>query len=192
MPGAPAISPDTRTKYLLYAAIAGAGLWIVTELLEMRAAGGHSPVSLWLTTIWHPILALGFWGLHKLQSPASNTLSLVATALVSIALLAFAPLSVMFLYSGAASLDAFVQQRLYFQVAGLLMVIGIVLFGAAMIRTGYYASWMGYGVLAALLLVVIRMMGQFPELLQHAGFIGLSLIIVGMALTGLRTLRAPA
>lgn len=179
-------------KYQLYAAIVGASLWILTELLEMRAPGGHTPLSLWVTTIWHPILALGFWGLHRGQSPARSPLSLIATSLVIVGLLVFAPLSVMFLYSKAVTLDTFVQQRPLFLAAGLLTVIGVALFGVASIRARHYPTWMGCGILAALLLVVIKTAGKLPEPVQHAGFIMLSLIIISMARFELRASRPHA
>ena len=179
-------------KYQLYAAIVGASLWILTEILEMRAPVGHTPLSLWVTTIWHPILALGFWGLHQGQSPTRSPLSLIATSLVIVGLLVFAPLSVMFLYSKAVTLDTFMQQRPVFLVAGLLTVVGVVLFSLGIIRDRHYPTWTAYGILAALLLVVIKNAGKLPELVQHAGFIMLSLIIISMARFELRTLRPHA
>jgi hypothetical protein len=179
-------SVKQNSPLALYAALAGASLWILTEILEMLAPTGHTALSLWLTTIWHPVLALGFWGLHKAQSSGKNTFSLVATIVVMTGLLAFAPLSVMYLHSGTDSFDAFIQQRPYFVAAGFLMAIGLVLFAAAMIRSRYYPAWMAYGVIGAFVLTAMKRLGGFPELLQHTGFILLSLIIIGMAAIALR------
>ena len=169
----------------LYAAVIGASLWIVTEILEMRSPVGHTPVSLWLTTMWHPFVAAGFWGLHKAQSPRKNTLSLAATILVMIGFIAFAPLSVLFLNSGESSLDAFTQERPFFAVAKLLVAIGILLFSAAIIRSRYYPAWMAYGLAGAFLLVLIKNALGLPETLQHAGFIILSLMIISMVVTAM-------
>ena len=155
----------------------------------MLAPAGHTPLSLWLTTSWHPVIAAGFWGLHKAQSPGKNSLSLVATVVVMIAFLAFAPLSVMFLNSGEASIDAFVEQRPFFKAAGLLMIVGLVLFAVAVLRSRYYHAWMAWGVIAAFVLVAMKTAGGLSELLQHVGFIILSLIVIAMATTALRKPR---
>jgi hypothetical protein len=161
----------------------------MTEILEMLAPAGYTPLSLWMTTIWHPIIAAGFWGLHKAQSPGRNTLSLAATVVVMIAFLAFAPLSVMFLDSGEASIEAFVEQRPLFKAAGFMMIAGLVLFAVAVIRSRYYPAWMAWGVITAVVLVAIKTAGGFPESLQHAGFILLSLMVIAMAMTALRNPR---
>lgn len=155
----------------------------------MLAPAGHTPFSLWMTTIWHPIIAAGFWGLHKAQSPGTNNLSLSATVVVMIAFIAFAPLSVMFLNSGEASIEAFLEQRPFFKAAGFLMIIGLVLFATAVIRSRYYPAWMAWGVISAVALVAVKTAGGFPELMQHAGFILLSLMVIGMALTAMRKTR---
>ena len=176
----------------LYAAVIGAGLWIVTEILEMRSPAGHTPVSLWLTTIWHPLVAAGFWGLHKAQSPGRNTLSLAAAILVIVGFVAFAPLSVLFLDSGEPSLDAFTEKRPFFVVAGLVIAIGILLFSAATIRSRYYPAWMAYGMAGAFVLVLIKKAFGLPEAWQHAGFILLSLIIISMVVTAVTDRRSKA
>jgi hypothetical protein len=100
----------------------------------------------------------------------------------------FVPLSVMFLYSKAVTLDTFMQQRPFFLVAGLLTIVGVVLFSLAIIRARHCPTWTAYGILAALLLVVIKNAGKLPELVQHAGFIMRSLIIISMARFKLRAL----
>lgn len=168
-------------KNLLYAALLGAALWILTEVLEMASAKGSTPLSLWLTTLWHPILALGFWGLHKRQFPAKNVLSLAGAILLILSLLAFAPVSILILYSEVNTFSEFLEQNPGFQVAGLASVAGYILFGIAVIRSRFYPGWMGYALIGAMLLSVVQTFGGLPDVVQHVAFIALSLVVVGMA-----------
>lgn len=168
-------------KNLLYAAILGASLWIISEFLEMGSDKGSTPLSLWMTSIWHPILALGFWGLHKSQSPGKNTLSLIGVVLLIISFLVFAPVSIMILNSPVNSFSEFMEEHPFFQLFGLASVAGYILFGIAMIRTRYFPGWMGYCIIAAFLLGMAQAFAHLPELVQHVAFIGASLIIISMA-----------
>lgn len=58
---------------------------------------------------------------------------------------------------------------------------GYILFGIAMIRTRYYPGWMGYGIIATLLLSMAQAFAHLPELVQHVAYITASLIIISMA-----------
>lgn len=176
-------------KTLLYAAILGAGLWIITEVLEMASPTGSTTLSLWMTTLWHPILALGFWGLHKSQAREKNTLSLVGALLIILSFLVFAPASLIMINASIDSFSAFLQQYPVYQVVGLVSLIGNLLFGIAMIRTRFYPAWMGFSFLLALLLGMVQNFAQLPEVVQHIAFIWMSIVIINMAFFGLYKLR---
>jgi len=174
-------------KTLLYAAILAASLWILTEFLEMASPEGFTPLSMWLTTLWHPILALGFWGLHKSQSPKRNRLSLIGVLLLILSFIAFAPVSLMILNSTVVnSFPEFIQQNPIYQVFGLMSLIGYILFAISMIRTRYYAGWMGFVILLTVLLSVVQNFAQLAEIWQHVAFIITSLVIISMSVFALR------
>ena len=172
-------------KKLLYAAILGALLWILSEILELTSLQGLTPWSLWMTSIWHPVLALGFWGLHKSQSPNKNILSLIGVILLILSFIGFAPVSLIILHSEVNTFSEFLKQNPMFQIFGLFSVLGYLLFGIAMIRTKYFPGWMGYALIIALALSVIQTFGRLPELLQHIAFIGLSAVLIIMSVFSL-------
>ncbi len=177
-------------KILLYAALLGASLWILTEVLEMASAEGSTPLSLWLTTLWHPILAMGFWGLHRGQSSMKNsTLSMAGVILIILSLLAFAPVSVMILQDpGLNTFADFMEQNPFYQLVGLVSLIGYILFSVAVIRTRFYPGWTGYALLFTVLLSLVQTAAGLPELFQHMAFIGLSLVIAYLAAFALQHL----
>lgn len=174
-------------RALLFAAILGAGLWILTEILEMASATGSTTWSLWLTTLWHPIIAIGFWGLHKRQSLQRNLLSLVATLMLVISFIAFAPVSLMMLNSPIDTFSEFMQQNPVYTVFGLLNIIGYILFSVSIIRTRFYPSWMGFVLLLAVLITIMQNFGELAEIWQHVAFMAISLMIIFMALFGLQS-----
>lgn len=173
-------------RALLFAAIIGAGLWILTEFLEMASANGSTPLSLWLTTLWHPIIALGFWGLHKCQAPERNLLSLVGASMLIISFIAFAPVSLMILNSPINTFSEFLQENPIYTIFGLLSLIGYILFGVSIIRTRFYPSWMGFVLLLAVLLSMVQNFGKLAEVWQHVAFISVSLVVILMGLFGLQ------
>jgi hypothetical protein len=171
----------------LYAAMFGASLWTLTEILEVLAPAGYTPLSLSLTTLWHPFVAAGFWGLHKAQSPRRNTLSLIGTIAIIAGFLVFAPISVMFLASGETSLSGFMDARPYVAAAGSLLILGIVTFAAAMLRSRFYPAWMAYALVAGFAAATIKKVAGLSESWQHAGFILVCATMIAMALSA----RAP-
>jgi prepilin signal peptidase PulO-like enzyme (type II secretory pathway) len=173
-------------RNLLYAAVLGAGLWILSEILEMASLHGSTPLSLWVTSIWHPILAVGFWGLHKRQSPFKNTLSLIAVIFLILSFIGFAPVSLLILNSSVDTFSEFLQQNPGFQIFGIFSLGGYILFGAAMLRTKFYPGWMAYLLLFFIVLSAVQNFAHLSELVQHVAFIGLSAVVILMALYGLK------
>ncbi len=172
-------------KNLLYAAMTGAALWIITEIIEMGSSDGSTTFSLWLTTLWHPILALGFWGLHKVQSEQKNTLSQVAVLMIILSLLAFAPVSLMILNGPEVTFSEFMREHPVYQVFGLVSIIGYVLFSISILRTRFYPSWMGFGLLLSILLAMVQTFGQLAEVIQHVAFIATSIVVINLSLFGI-------
>ncbi len=176
-------------KNLLYAAIFGAGLWIITEIIEMGSSAGATSLSLWLTTLWHPILAIGFWGLHKVQSPGKNMLSTIGAILIIVTLLAFAPVSMIIMSTSVSSFAEFMQQYPIYQVFGVLSLMGYIFFGISILRTRFYPSWMGFALMLSVLLAMVQTFGQLAEVLQHVAFMATSIVIINLALFGIRSIN---
>ncbi|MFZ1703257.1 MAG: hypothetical protein WAT79_02865 [Saprospiraceae bacterium] len=172
-------------KYFLYSAIVGAGLWIFSEFLEMDSLHGSTPLSLWITTFWHPIIALGFWGLHLAQSPHKNTLSLVGTILLIVSFIGFTPVSLMILNSPVQTFSAFLNQNPGFQIFGICSLLGYILFGISVIKTKYYPFWTGHILILSIFLSAIQSMAELAEIWQHISFICLSCVVIFMSVFGL-------
>jgi hypothetical protein len=85
-------------KYLLYAAILGFTLWIISEIMELTE--GYVSAGYYLTAIFHVIAGFTIWGLHLLQSKRKNTLSLIGVALISVAYFSIAYLPIQVMHSG--------------------------------------------------------------------------------------------
>lgn len=155
----------------------------------MASPRGSTPLSLWITTIWHPILALGFWGLHKSQSPNKNILSLIGVTLLTLSFIGFTPVSLMILNSPVNNFSDFLQQNPLFQIFGVFSLAGNILFSVAVIRTKYFPNWIGYALIITIMVNVIQTFGKYPELLQHIAFIGLSIVIIFMSVFGLKNAK---
>ena len=168
-------------KFLLYLAILGAGLWILTEILEISSATGSTPLSLWLTSIWHPVLALGFYGLHRGQSFPRNLPSMAGVILIIISLLGFAPVSILMMQKSVATFPAMLEMYPILKTFGLVSVIGYAIFCISMLRTKYYPKWMAYALFACVLLALLQALAGLPEFVQHIAFISQSAVIISMA-----------
>lgn len=175
-------------RILNYAAILGAGLWIITEFMEIASPTGSTSLSLWLTSLWHPILALGIWGLHRNQSRSSNLLSMIGAVCLIISFLGFAPASIMMANSDITTFPEFLEENPVFRFAGLFSLVGYILFGISLIRTRFYPRWVGFALIAAILLGLAQTFGHLPEIVQHVTFVAISLVFMVMALFGLRHL----
>ncbi len=168
-------------KFLLYLAMIGAGMWILTEILEIFSETGSTPLSLWLTAFWHPILALGFYGLHRGHSFPRNLLSMAGVILIIISLLGFAPVPILMMQKSVTTFPAMLEMYPILKIFGLVSVIGYVIFSISMLRTKYYPKWMAYALIACVFLAMFQVSIGLPEIVQHLSFMTQSAVIISMA-----------
>ena len=109
-------------KSLLYAAVMGAGAWIVSEVLEM-SAGGFSAASMWVSVVAFLLMAVGIWGLHRIQARDKNALSLAGALLMSLSLVVFSIQALQFLSSPGTSAAGQAATDPLFVVGALAMVV---------------------------------------------------------------------
>ena len=69
-------------KIFLQVLIAAGMVWIFSEMLEI-VMGGRTPLTLWITAVFHLLMAVGIWGAYGSQAGGRGTLSLVAVAMAS-------------------------------------------------------------------------------------------------------------
>lgn len=168
-------------RYLLYAALAAAGFWIISELLEI-VTGGYSPLIYWLTAAFHFLIAIGIWGVHAGQSNDKNRLSLTAAAITSAGyfIMVYPPIAVS--RSAGMTVAQFADANPVFAIAGLCAILGNMLFGIAVLRRKLYPVWTGVALVICppILAVVLRNDGSMivanvANIVQSGAWIAMSL-----------------
>ena len=170
-------------KYLLYAVLAGAGCWIVSEIGEITG-GGFSAVSLAITLGAFLLLAIGIWGLHRSQPSGKNMLSLSGAVLTSLAFAIFALVSIQLMMSESTTEDA---EAPLFMVGALAMVVGVILFGISVIKTKYYPAWTGLGLIVLALISLTVGVLSLPVLIQNISNLILACILIYMGVHALKS-----
>ncbi len=160
--------------------IAGAICWIISEILEI-VHGGYNPVILWLTVLFHLLAAVGIWGLHLGQAKGKNSLSFSGTALLSIGYLAFAAVPLIVIagdFDGPAGvMEAYPAFRLF----GAMSVIGILMFGAAVVKLRYFPAWAGIAFVMGSLVTFTILATHQSMLIANAANILVSVVLIKMA-----------
>jgi hypothetical protein len=170
---------------LIYALIAGGACWIVSELLEM-AFGGRTALTLMLTAAFHLLMVGGIWAAYAGQGDRKGRLDQVAAAMASVGYLivVYPPIAV----TRDPSLDyiEFMQSSSLFWAAGMLVTLGVALFGAAVLRSRSYPATMGLALLACPLVFMAVILLDGPPLIGFAANVLLGSVFIAM---GVRTLR---
>lgn len=126
-------------RILLWFAIAGFGVWAASDIIE-AVEGERTPAVYYLTSVYHALAAVGVWGIHRAQSDNGWNLSTLAAAMQSIGLAWVILLPLQMMSSGMEP-RAFVAEHPYFVIGGILNVLGMIVFGAAIWRCGVYPRW---------------------------------------------------
>jgi len=173
-------------KYLIYAAILGYTSWIVSEMVEI-AQGGYNATVYYLTAAFHLFAGIGIWGLHFLQSRKQNTLSAVATVMVSFTYLALTYLPIQVMHSGLSGLE-FAAANPVYKIPGMINVIGLVVFGIAVIRTKFFPVWTGAIIILGGIIFAVAMTQGF-QLIANINNIILATTIIYMCMLGYQGLQ---
>lgn len=172
-------------KALTYALIAAGACWIISEVLEV-AFGGRTALTLMLTAAFHLLMVGGIWAAYAGQGDRKGTLSQAAAGLASVGylILVYPPIAV----ARDPSLDyiEFMQSSSLFWAAGMLVTLGVALFGAAVLRSRSYPATMGLTLLACPLLFVAVILLDGPPLIGFAANVLLGSVFVAMGARALR------
>ncbi len=173
-------------KYLIYAAILGYSCWIGSEVAEI-AHGGYNATVYYLTAAFHLFAGLGIWGLHFLQNRPRNTLSAVGTVMISLSYFALTYLPIQVMHSGLSNV-AFVEANPVYKIPAMINVVGMIVFGIAVIRAKCFPAWTGLIIILGIIIFVAAMT-QGLHLVANINNILLSSTIIYMCILGYRRLQ---
>jgi hypothetical protein len=147
------------------AAILAAGLWMLTEIMEI-VRGGFSPVQLSLTLIAFVILPFGILGFHAAQAAKGGWMSLIGAVCLAGAFI---------LWSGVTMLDLVLKtktemeiigggniEKTVFWMASVLTAVGFILFGIASLRVEVFPRWTGIVLILAAVSFLVLSLFQVP------------------------------
>lgn len=170
-------------NYLVYAAILGYACWLGSELVEI-AQGGYTPTVYYLTAAFHAFAGIGIWGVHFLQARAKNTLSAVGTTMASLSYLSLIYLPIQVMHSGLSASEFRAANPVY-MIPGMINVVGLILFGIAVVRTKFFPAWTGVIIISGIILFAAAMT-QGLHLVANINNILLSSTIIYMCIWGCR------
>ena len=175
-------------KYLLFTAILGYACWIGSEVVEI-AQGGYNATVYYLTAAFHFFAGIGIWGLHFQQSRKQNTLSAVGTVMISFTYLALTYLPIQVMHSGLSGLEFAAANPIY-RIPGMINVLGLVVFGIAVIRTKFFPAWTGAIIILGSITFAVAMTQGF-QIIANVNNIILATTIIYMCISGYQRLQHP-
>jgi len=175
------------TKNLLYIALAGFVLWIISELLEIFH-GGHTPDVYYVTSVHHIFACLGIWGLHMAQARKKEMLSFGTTLLISIGYFAIIYFPIQVMNSGLG-VGEFITANPFYKIPFRMIMVGYILFGIAVIKIKYYPAWTGVLMLLGAILYSTAMALKLETMINIDTII-MSLNIIYMSYFGLAKLKS--
>lgn len=155
----------------------------VAELLS----GGFSPAQLYVTYAAFVAVPFFMLGLHALQRPSSGWLSLTGAACYGAAFIFYAATAIHALVERTPDYASLVHELgALYTVHGGLLVVGSVLFGAAVIRAAAWPRWTGAALIVGGALSLLLYLLRLPEVLQIVSSTVRNVAFIGMALAALR------
>lgn len=170
-----------RNKYLLFAAVLGYLCWMVSEVIEIMHGGFNSTVY-YLTASFHLFAGIGIWGLHFVQNRSNNTLSATGTAMISLSYLALVYLPIQVLHSGLSG-AAFVEENPLYMIPALINVLGMILFGFAVIKAKFFPTWTGVIIMLGSIIFIVAMTNEF-QIVANINNITLSMTLIYICFLG--------
>lgn len=170
-------------NYLIYIAILGFTLWIISEIIEIIEESHNSTVY-HMTSAYHILAGIGIWGLHLLQSHLIINLSLIGTVFISITyfFLAYFPIQVM---NTKVSISEYIKIHPMYRVPGFISLIGFILFGISIIRIGFFPSWAGIIIILGTIIFPLAM-AKKNQIIVNINNIIISATLIYMCIYGLR------
>ena len=168
------------------AAILAAGIWILTEIMEI-VSGGFSPVQLSLTLVAFVILPFGVLGFHAIQASKGGWISLVGAVCFA---------SAFILWSGVTMLDMVLKtktemdiigggdvEKSIFWIGSILNVVGFIVFSIAALRADVFPRWTGIILILAAVIFLVLPLFQIPMVVWNAISIVVSVALIRMGWT---------
>lgn len=164
-------------KSLKFILILAFVLWIVSEVIEL-IIGGYNPAVYYITTAYHLTAAIGiFYFFERIPGSKRPLLLPVSIILISLTYLILLPFPIQVMQSGL-SVKAFLSDHIYYKAAGLISVVGFLLFGASIARSWKDIRWIGYGIILCTLIYVFSMVNAYHILMNFNNIILGSLMIL--------------
>jgi len=165
------------------ATILAAGIWILTEIIEV-AAGGFTPVQLSLTFIAFVILPFGVLGVHAAQAPRGDWISLIGAVCFAGSFI---------IWSGVTMLDMVLKTATEMDVASggdvkktvysigiVLTLVGSIVFGIATLRGGLFSKWPGIILIVSAVLFFPLSRVQLPMIVWNAMNVVSCVALIGL------------
>ena len=165
-------------------------LHILSDLLEV-SKGGFSPSQLWINYV--AFLAIPFWiiGLYAIQLPRSGWMSLTGAIAYGASFIFFAGTTLYALVSQTVDYSTLLEELgSIYTFHGGLMIIGGLLFGAAIIRAQVLPRWTGWLLIFGVSLNLLFRLLAFPDLTQIIGSTIRNVAFIGMGIAILRTRKS--
>lgn len=174
-------------KIFLQVLIAAGLVWISSEMLEV-VMGGRTPLTLWITAVFHLLMAFGIWGAYGSQAGGRGTLSLVGAVMASLGyfILIYPPIAVS--QSATLTISEYIGGSIYFRFAGMLAVFGTIAFGFSVWRTRSYPMWIGIVLMVCPAVFVSVLLAGGPDLVVITANVVQSIALIAMGRDGLRRL----
>ncbi len=167
-------------------ALASSLAYIGSDVAELLYRG-FSPTQLYVTYAAFVVVPFFVLGFHALQRPRSGWLSLIGAVCYGASFIFYAATAIHALVDRTPDYASLAHDlgALYTFHGGLL-VVGSVLFGAAVIRAAVVPRWTGIALIVGGLLSLVLYLLRLPDILQIASSTIRNVAFIGMAVAALR------
>jgi hypothetical protein len=167
------------------AAVAFTAVYLISDLIEV-AQGGFSTFRLFLTYVGEAAIPLFVIGLYAVQRPRIGRLGLLGAIAYAYSYVFFTGTVVYALISGTPNYKALVKIfGPWMTVHGLILLVGGLVFGLAVIRARVLPRWTGVCLMAGVLLVVA--VSGLPDIARTIAAAVPALAFIGMGIALLRS-----
>jgi hypothetical protein len=174
-----------RARLVGWLAVLGSVGYFLSDLIEL-AQGGFSPGQLWLTLAAEAVVPAYVLGLALARWPRLGRLGLVGAAAYAYSFVYFTGTVIYALVHDTADFAELSEELgIWMTVHGVVMLLGALGLGYAVLRSGVYPRWTGLALMVGVTLVAVGLPG--PANLLAAGIRDLAFAAMGMALVGART-----
>jgi len=152
--------------------VLAAVLWIISEILEM-IQGGFSPLQLTLTATAFTLLPYGFLGIHRAQAERGGILSFFGAICSGISFIIFSGDAMIEIVLGARETMKILETvsgKAIFYTGSLLCLVGVIVFGIAIVRARVFPRWTG------IVFVVVNLLILLMSLLPPIAFVILNIV----------------